>query len=148
MWLTVVWPSCWTAIACHALIVNRAKSSARARKYRSLSGGAASHNTANALAAAALTHCLGIPVADIREGLTSMSQDANPGRSNVYSISKFQVLVDFAHNLGRDAGAVQHGARTARQSADCLLSLRRGDRTDASIRELAQSAWSIGASMK
>ena len=105
--------------------------------------GVASHNIANALAAAALTHCLGIPMTDIHEGLTSMSQDNNPGRSNVYSISDFKVLVDFAHN--------PHAMKALFNMAHALPAKRRllafaqaGDRTDESIRELARSAWSIG----
>ena len=106
-------------------------------------GGAASHNIANALAAAALTHCLGISLTNIREGLTSMSQNENPGRCNVYSISDFKVLVDFAHN--------PHAMQALFDMAQALPAKRRvlafaqaGDRTDRSIRELAQSAWSIG----
>lgn len=106
-------------------------------------GGAASHNTANALAAAALTHCLGIPVADIRQGLTSMSQDDNPGRSNVYSISDFKVLVDFAHNPAA-MQALFNMARALPAKRRLLAFAQAGDRTDASIRELAQSAWTIG----
>ena len=105
--------------------------------------GVASHNITNALAAAALTHCLGIPMSDIHEGLTSMSQDNNPGRSNVYSISDFKVLVDFAHN--------PHAMKALFNMAHALPAKRRllafaqaGDRTDESIRELARSAWSIG----
>ena len=105
--------------------------------------GVASHNIANALAAAALTHCLGIPMSEIHEGLTSMSQDNNPGRSNVYSISDFKVLVDFAHN--------PHAMKALFNMAHALPAKRRllafaqaGDRTDESIRELARSAWSIG----
>ena len=105
--------------------------------------GVASHNIANALAAAALTHCLGIPMSDIHEGLTSMSQANNPGRSNVYSISDFKVLVDFAHN--------PHAMKALFNMAHALPAKRRllafaqaGDRTDESIRELARSAWSIG----
>ncbi len=106
-------------------------------------GGAASHNIANALAAAALTHSLGIPMGDVRSGLMSMSQDENPGRCNVYSISDFKVLVDFAHN--------PHAMQALFDMAQALPAKRRllafaqaGDRTDASIRELAESAWSIG----
>ncbi len=106
-------------------------------------GGAASHNIANALAAAALTHCLGIPLSDIHEGLTSMSQDENPGRCNVYSISDFKVLVDFAHNP-HAMQALFGMARALPAKRRLLAFAQAGDRTDASIRELAQSAWSIG----
>ena len=106
-------------------------------------GGAASHNVANALAAAALTDRLGIALEHIRAGLTSMSQDQNPGRCNVYSIDGFKVLVDFAHN--------PHAMQALFDMARALPAKRRllsfgqaGDRTDQQIRELARSAWSIG----
>jgi UDP-N-acetylmuramyl tripeptide synthase len=106
-------------------------------------GGAASHNVANALAAAALTNCLGIPIEDIRSGLHSMSQDRNPGRSNVYSISDFKVLVDFAHNPAA-MQALFNMARALPAKRRLLAFAQAGDRTDELIRELAQSAWSIG----
>ena len=106
-------------------------------------GGAASHNIANALAAAALTHSLGIPMGDIRSGLMSMLQDDNPGRCNVYSISDFKVLVDFAHNP-HAMEALFDMARALPAKRRLLAFAQAGDRTDASIRELAESAWSIG----
>jgi UDP-N-acetylmuramyl tripeptide synthase len=106
-------------------------------------GGAARHNVANALSAAALTDALGISLADIRHGLTTMLQDENPGRSNVYSFDGIRVLVDFAHN--------PHAMQSLFAMARALPAERRllafgqaGDRTDDSIRELARSAWSIG----
>ncbi len=105
--------------------------------------GAASHNVANALAAAALTHCLGISLADIRAGLTSMSQDENPGRCNVFPISEFKVLVDFAHNP-HAMEALFDMARALPAKRRLLAFAQAGDRTDSSIRELAESAWSIG----
>ncbi len=106
-------------------------------------GGAASHNVANSLAAAALTHCLGIPLVDIRNGLMSMSQGENPGRCNVYSISDFKVLVDFAHNP-HAMEALFEMARALPAKRRVLAFSQAGDRTDRSIRELAASAWSIG----
>lgn len=106
-------------------------------------GGAAIHNVANALSAAALTNALGISLQDIRSGLTTMSQDDNPGRCNVYSIDGVRVLIDFAHN--------PHAMQALFDMAGALPAKRRilafgqaGDRTDDSIRELARSAWSIG----
>jgi len=44
-------------------------------------GGAARHNVANSLAAAALTWCMGVSLQDIGAGLKTMSQDENPGRA-------------------------------------------------------------------
>jgi cyanophycin synthetase len=106
-------------------------------------GGAARHNVANSLAAAALTDRLGIPLDAIRQGLTSMSQERNPGRCNVYDVSGTKVLVDFAHN--------PHAMRALFDMATAIPARRRllafgqaGDRPDDLIRELARSAWSIG----
>ncbi len=105
--------------------------------------GAARHNVANSLAAAALTSCLGVSLADIRAGLTSMSQDDNPGRCNIYDVDGYKVLVDFAHN--------PHAMQALFDMAQALPAKRRvlcfgqaGDRPDDAIRELARDAWSIG----
>ncbi len=105
--------------------------------------GAAFHNIANALAAAALTWCLGASIPDIRSGLKGMTQHDNPGRCNIYDIGDFKVLVDFAHN--------PHAMSALFDMAGALPANRRllafgqaGDRPDELIRELARSAWSIG----
>jgi UDP-N-acetylmuramyl tripeptide synthase len=106
-------------------------------------GGAARHNVANALAAAALTHCLGSSADDIRNGLMTMSQDENPGRCNVYDVNGCKVLIDFAHN--------PHAMQALFDMAEALPANRRalcfgqaGDRPDELIRELARDAWAIG----
>lgn len=106
-------------------------------------GGAARHNVANALAAAALSHCLGSSAADIRNGLMTMSQDENPGRCNVYDVNGRKVLIDFAHN--------PHAMQALFDMAEALPAKRRalcfgqaGDRPDDLIRELARDAWAIG----
>ncbi len=105
--------------------------------------GTAAHNIANALGAAALTEQLGMSLVDIRAGLTTMSQDANPGRSNLYPVRGFKVLVDFAHNPeAMHALFAMARAIPAKRRALCFA--QAGDRTDEQIRELAQSAWSIG----
>ena len=106
-------------------------------------GGAARHNVANALAAAALTYCLGIPLAEIRQGLQTMAQDENPGRCNIYDVDGTKVLVDFAHNP-----AAMHAlfdmaqAIPAKRRALCFG--QAGDRPDPSIREMTRDAWAIG----
>jgi UDP-N-acetylmuramyl tripeptide synthase len=105
--------------------------------------GAALHNIANALAAAALTQYLGMSLDDIRNGLTTMSQEANPGRSNLYPVRGFNVLVDFAHNP-EAMQALFAMARAIPAKRRVLCFAQAGDRTDEQIRELAQSAWSIG----
>ncbi len=106
-------------------------------------GAAAEHNIANALGAAALTEKLGLSIANISNGLITMSQDANPGRSNLYEIGGFKVLVDFAHNpQAMQALFAMAGTIPAKRRLLCFG--QAGDRTDSQIRELARSAWSIG----
>ncbi|MDX1509058.1 MAG: Mur ligase family protein, partial [Woeseiaceae bacterium] len=106
-------------------------------------GGAARHNVANALAAAALTWCLEVSIDDIRTGLTTMSQDSNPGRCNIYDVKGCKVLVDFAHN--------PHAMAALFDMAEALPAKRRvlcfgqaGDRPDSLIERLARDAWAIG----
>jgi cyanophycin synthetase len=105
--------------------------------------GAARHNVANSLAAAALAYCLGASLSDIRAGLKTMSQDDNPGRCNVYDVDGRKVLVDFAHN--------PHAMQALFDMAQAIPAQRRalcfgqaGDRPEHAIRELARAAWSIG----
>lgn len=106
-------------------------------------GGAARHNVANALAASALTWCLGVTLADIRAGLKTMSQDANPGRGNLFEIDGFTVVVDFAHNPEALQALLDMANRmNPRRKALCFG--QAGDRPDELIRELAQSAWATG----
>ena len=106
-------------------------------------GGAARHNVANALSAAALAWCLGASLADIRTGLTTMVQDKNPGRGNIYDVAGYKVLVDFAHNPAAMA-ALFDMARTIPAQRRLLCFGQAGDRTDDLIRELARDAWAIG----
>jgi UDP-N-acetylmuramyl tripeptide synthase len=106
-------------------------------------GGAARHNIANALAAAALTFCLGESLTNIRTGLTTMSQDENPGRCNVYDIDGYKVLVDFAHNP-HAMQALFDMARGMPAKRRALCFGQAGDRPDDLIREFTRSAWAIG----
>jgi UDP-N-acetylmuramyl tripeptide synthase len=106
-------------------------------------GGAARHNTANSLAAAALTYCLGLPMDAIQVGLKTMVQDENPGRCNIYEFDGIKVLIDFAHNP-----AAMHAlfdmaqAIPAKRRALCFG--QAGDRPDGLIREMTRDAWAIG----
>ena len=106
-------------------------------------GGAARHNVANALAAAALAWCLGSTLAEIASGLRSMSQDENPGRCNVYSVDGCKVLIDFAHNP-RAMQALFDMAEALPAKRRILCFGQAGDRPDDLIRELARDAWAIG----
>ena len=106
-------------------------------------GGAARHNIANSLAAAALTWSLGVSLDVIRQGLTSMVQDGNPGRCNLFDLGGCRVLVDFAHNPAA-MGAVFDMARAIPAKRRVLCFGQAGDRPDDLIRELARDAWAIG----
>jgi UDP-N-acetylmuramyl tripeptide synthase len=106
-------------------------------------GGAARHNVANALSAAALTWCLGVSLGDIGKGLTTMRQDENPGRCNIYEIDGYKVLIDFAHNPAA-MSALFDMARGITAERRSLCFGQAGDRTDELIRALARDAWAIG----
>ena len=106
-------------------------------------GGAARHNIANALAAAALTWCMGTSLQDIQNGLITMAQDENPGRCNLFDVGDRSVIVDFAHNPAAMA-ALFDIARAVPAKRRVLCFGQAGDRTDELIRELARDAWAIG----
>ena len=105
--------------------------------------GAARHNVANALAAAALTWCMGVSLTEIRSGLTTMSQDENPGRCNVYAVKGYTVLIDFAHNP-QALQALLDMANRLPSKRKALCFGQAGDRPDDLIREFASSAWASG----
>ncbi|MFP4207056.1 MAG: Mur ligase family protein [Wenzhouxiangella sp.] len=105
-------------------------------------GGAARHNVANALAAAALCSALGAEADAIAAGLTSMQRDDNPGRGNLYRIGDFSVFVDFAHNpAAMTAIADLTAALPARRRL--LAFSQAGDRTDELLRESARVGWAM-----
>jgi cyanophycin synthetase len=105
--------------------------------------GAARHNTANALAAAALAFATGVSMADVRRGLTTMTQEENPGRGNVFDVDGFKVIIDFAHNpQAIEALLDMAGAMQGKRKVLCFA--QAGDRPDDLIRELARNAWEKG----
>jgi UDP-N-acetylmuramyl tripeptide synthase len=90
-----------------------------------------------------LTASLGATLADIGTGLTSMVQDENPGRCNIYALNGINVLVDFAHNPAAMT-ALFDMARAIPATRRALCFGQAGDRPDDLIRELARDAWEIG----
>jgi UDP-N-acetylmuramyl tripeptide synthase len=106
--------------------------------------GKARHNVANALGAAAVAWCLGIPVPAIGQGLRNfegMARD-NPGRLNRFNLGGVEVIVDFAHNPHGLAALVELGGALPARRRLVLLG-QAGDRDDNAIRELARVAWTI-----
>lgn len=106
-------------------------------------GGAARHNVANALGAAALALNMGIPPHSVRAGLEQTRPDDNPGRCNIFSIDGAHVLVDFAHNP-HGMGALFELAQRYPARRRLMVLGQAGDRSDRAIRDLAHMAWNIG----
>ena len=100
--------------------------------------GAARHNVANALAAAAACDALGLTTRQINRGLRSfgLDADANPGRLNLHERDGTFVIVDFAHNEAGLAGLMEV-ARAVARGHDVHLALgTAGDRTDEILHRL------------
>ncbi|MDJ0760101.1 MAG: Mur ligase family protein [Woeseiaceae bacterium] len=106
-------------------------------------GGAARHNVANALAAAALTFHLGVDLEDIASGLKSVEQDDNPGRCNLYELDGKKILVDFAHNP-QAMHALFDMARAIPATRRVLCFGQAGDRPDPLIERMTRDAFAIG----
>ncbi len=107
-------------------------------------GGAARHNIANALGAAALASHLGVSPVQIAVGLRGFGggPGENPGRFNLFSLGGVTAVADFAHN--------PHGMAALVDTAVTLPATRRlvilgqaGDRDDQALRDLARSAWAF-----
>ena len=111
-------------------------------------GGAARHNIANALAAAAVAHELGLPIDAIRRGLAAFGTQPgeNPGRLEQFTVNGARVLVDFAHNPhGFDA--ILDTARALGGARLAIMIGQAGDRDDDAILGLARSTWAAQPDM-
>ena len=104
-------------------------------------GGAARHNVANALAAAAAAWVLGVPPHSMAAALRRFGRagDDNTGRGNLIELAGVRLLIDYAHNPhGMTALAHMVTALPARRRL--VLLGQAGDRTDEAIRELTRAA--------
>lgn len=104
--------------------------------------GTAKHNTANALAAAAVASAMNIPLPAIAAGLCAFRNEDNPGRANLYVINGITVLLDFAHNpAGMSAlMPVIAGLPAERR---ILVTGQAGDRSDADIIAFANATGDV-----
>ena len=102
-------------------------------------GGQAVCNLENALAAAAGLYCLGIPTHTIRLGLRSFRADprSNAGRLNLFDMGKFQVMLDYGHNLSGYQCAIQLAQSLDASRLVGVIGMP-GDRLDRSIYEVGQ----------
>jgi len=106
-------------------------------------GGAARHNVANALAAAAGARAMGASIADVGRGLRDFrpSMDAAPGRLNVFQNGDRLVIIDFAHN---EAGLtvlldVAEAIAAGRRPITAIVGTA-GDRPDDTLRGMGRIA--------
>jgi cyanophycin synthetase len=110
-------------------------------------GGAARHNLANALAAAAGARAMGASIDEVRQGLVSFDagSDTSPGRLNVFRRGHRVVIVDFAHNeAGLEAvldvaDAIAAGLANPPASVAAIVGTA-GDRPDDTLRGLGRIA--------
>ncbi|HET6398162.1 MAG TPA: cyanophycin synthetase, partial [Candidatus Thermoplasmatota archaeon] len=106
-------------------------------------GGAAIFNVANALAAVAAAHAVGLSSAQIRDGLASFrpTPEQLPGRMNVLEFPNFRVIVDYGHNAAA-VTALANVVRTLPAKRRITVASASGNRRDADIldfgRQLAQ----------
>lgn len=112
-----------------------------ARDIPATVGGKALFNVANALAAAAAAHGLGVAPDVVRTALGAFTSDfqANPGRMNVVEAHGRTILLDYAHN----PAALKALARCVREMTPAggqsiaMISIP-GDRREAEIRAMGE----------
>lgn len=107
--------------------------------------GAARYNIANALAAVAAAHALGLPDAALASGLRAFGSDPadNPGRLNRFELGGATVLVDFAHNPDGFDALFEAAAALPAERRLVLLG-QSGDRERASTRGMARACVAAG----
>jgi len=106
--------------------------------------GAAKHNIANSMGAAALCYSMGVSTDAIAEGLRCFKGDNedNPGRGNYFSINGATVLVDFAHNPHSLTAIIDTVAAMPAKRRLIMLG-HAGDRTDRDILNLTDVAMEL-----
>ncbi len=104
--------------------------------------GRAEHNVANAAASALVGAVLGLRVPAIRQVLSSFGSHStdNPGRLTVRDVGGVVVVMDYAHNPDGMAALCRTAAALPAMRRLLLLG-QAGNRDDAQLRALAQSAW-------
>lgn len=116
---------------------------ARADEIPATLGGLADFNVENALAAASMAICHGLPLPAIRKALTSFatSYEQTPGRLNVADRHGFRVIVDYAHNTDgmRALGSLLLKLKPRHSRLIGVLGMP-GDRRDADLFEMGRQA--------
>jgi cyanophycin synthetase len=120
---------------------------ARVRDIPIAIGGLASHNVANALAAAGAARALGATVEEVGRGLCDFrpSIDRSPGRLNIFRLGARLVIVDFAHNEAGIAALLDvaegiAGGAAGRAAPITAIIGTAGDRPDDTLRGIGRIA--------
>jgi cyanophycin synthetase len=108
--------------------------------------GMAAFNVENALAAAAMAFCNGIPVPSIRAALSSFgtSYEQSAGRLNMIERDDVRIIVDYAHNTGglRALGLLVEKLKIGHSRCIGVVSIS-GDRRDQDMIEMGRIAGSL-----
>jgi len=106
--------------------------------------GAARHNIANSMGAAALCYSMGVATDAIADGLRNFKGDNedNPGRGNYFTKNGATILVDFAHNPHSLTAIIDTVAAMPAKRRLIMLG-HAGDRTDRDILNLTDVAMKL-----
>ncbi|RZJ96688.1 MAG: cyanophycin synthetase, partial [Brevundimonas sp.] len=119
----------------------RATPVCRAADIPATLGGHAAFNVANALAAIAMTHAVGIAPARAGAALASFAStyEQNPGRLNLHEAHGVRILMDYAHNPDglRALGDLVRAVTPTGGRSIAMLSVP-GDRRDAEIVDMGR----------
>ena len=109
--------------------------------------GLATHNVANALAAAGAARGLGATLAQVGDGLRDFkpSSERSPGRLNLFKLGSRVVIVDFAHNEAGIAAILDvaegiAGGAAGRAAKITAIIGTAGDRPDDTLRGIGRIA--------
>lgn len=104
--------------------------------------GNARFNIANAMAAAAISFCMGATVEHIRQGLRTFSMTFSnaPGRVNVFDEYPFRVIMDYAHNAPALTELKEFILRVKVRGRRIGVVGAPGDRRDVDIHDFAKLA--------
>jgi cyanophycin synthetase len=107
--------------------------------------GRARFNVANAMAAAAVSYCMGANIESIRLGLKTFTTTfyQTPGRMNVYEEYPFKVIFDYAHNAPAMEALGTFVRNLNVQGRRIGVLAAPGDRRDADIQRLGEHAAQI-----
>ncbi len=110
-------------------------------------GGLATHNVANAMAAAGGARGLGATIAQVRDGLVDFAPTAaqSPGRLNLFRLGARVIVVDFAHNEAGVSAVLDVAEGIAAGSAGRAAPITAiigtaGDRPDDTLRGIGRIA--------